>query len=45
MITLQVLLHANDYATISLYGGSAILLAVVAALLPIETKGRSLKVC
>ena len=39
----QVLLHVNDYATISLYAGSSLLLAVLAMALPIETKGRALK--
>lgn len=39
----QVLFHASDYATISLYAGSCLVLAVVALLLPIETKGKSLK--
>ena len=40
----QVLLHANDYATITLYTVSSLLLAVAAMFLPIETKGKSLKV-
>ena len=39
----QVFLHANDYATLSLYAGSCLLLAVLAMLLPVETKGRALK--
>ena len=38
----QVLLHVSDYATISLYGGSALVFAVLVFLLPIETKGRAL---
>lgn len=36
----QVLLLRSDYAAISLYAGSALLLSVAALLLPIETKGR-----
>lgn len=39
----QVLLDVNDYATLSLYAGSSLALAVLAMLLPIETKGRLLK--
>ena len=42
---LQVLLHKNDYAAIALYAGSCLLLAIAALLLPIETKGKSMKVC
>ena len=38
----QILLHANDYATLSLYAGSSLVLAILAMLLPIETKGRAL---
>ena len=38
----QVLLSVNDYATISLYAGSSLVIAVLAMLLPIETKGRAL---
>lgn len=38
----QVFLHVNDYATLSLYAGSCLVLAVMALLLPIETKGRAL---
>ena len=38
----QVLLRVNDYATISLYAGFSLVLAIVAMLLPIETKGRPL---
>ena len=38
----QVLIILNDYATISLYAGSSLVLAIVAMLLPIETKGRIL---
>lgn len=41
---MQVLYDLNDYATLGLYGGSSMILAVLAMLLPIETKGRSLKV-
>lgn len=39
----QVLLHASDYATFSLYAGTSLSLAIAAILLPIETKGRALK--
>lgn len=39
----QILLHVNDYITFSLYAGSCLVLAVLAILLPIETKGRALK--
>ena len=39
----QILLHANDYATLSLYAGSSLVLAILAMLLPIETKGRALR--
>ena len=39
----QVLVSINDYATISLYAGFSLALAIVAMLLPIETKGRSLQ--
>lgn len=42
---LQTLYHVHDIVTILLYVGSCIVLAVLALLLPIETKGRSLKVC
>ena len=38
----QVLLHANDYVTISLYVVFSFVLAILAFLLPIETKGRIL---
>ena len=38
----QVLIHASDYATISLYAGSCLGLAILAMMLPIETKGRAL---
>ena len=38
----QVLIILNDYATISLYAGVSLVLAIVAMLLPIETKGRIL---
>ena len=39
----QVLLHSNDYATISLYAASCFVLAILSLLLPIETKGRAMK--
>ena len=39
----QVLLHANDYVTFSLYAFSSLVLAILALLLPIETKGRALR--
>ena len=42
--TVQVLYDLNDYATLGLYAGSSVVLALLAMLLPIETKGRSLKV-
>ena len=38
----QVFLHANDYVTFSLYAFSSLVLAILALLLPIETKGRAL---
>ena len=38
----QVLFFVSDYATLSLYAGSCLLLAVLVMLLPIETKGRPL---
>ncbi len=34
----------SDLATISLYAGSCLVLAILSCLLPIETKGRSLTV-
>lgn len=39
----QVLFRANDYAAISLYIFSSLVLIIQALLLPIETKGRKLK--
>lgn len=39
----QVLLHFNDYFTISLYAASSLGIAALALMLPVETKGRSLK--
>ena len=39
----QVLIRVNDYAMISLYAGFSLVLAIVAMLLPIETKGRHLR--
>jgi MFS family permease len=39
----QVLFRASDYAAISLYAFSALVLIVQALLLPIETKGKSLR--
>ena len=39
----QVLLHVNDYLTLSLYASTSLALAVLAILLPIETKGRALR--
>ena len=41
---MQVLLHVSDYATIAIYSVSALLVAILALILPIETKGRSLTV-
>ena len=38
----QVLLHVNGYLTLSLYASTSLALAVLAMLLPIETKGRAL---
>ena len=40
----QVLLKSSDYATFALYAMSCLVLMVLALLLPIETKGRSMKV-
>ena len=42
--SLQVLLKSSDYATFALYALSCLVLMVLALLLPIETKGRSMKV-
>ena len=39
----QVLIHANDYATLSLYAGSCLFFAILSLMLPIETKGRALR--
>ncbi len=39
----QVLFRTSDYATISIYAGTCLILAFVALLLPIETKGKALK--
>ena len=44
MYKMQVLLHVSDYATIAIYSISALLVAIIALILPIETKGRSLTV-
>ena len=41
---MQVLLHVSDYATIAIYSISALVVAVIALILPIETRGRSLTV-
>ena len=41
---LQVLFHRNDYAAVSLYAAPCLILAIAAILLPIETKGKSMKV-
>ena len=40
----QVLLKSSDYATFALYAMSCLVMMVLALLLPIETKGRSMKV-
>ena len=42
-IVAQVIFEANDYVTLSLYDGSCVFFAVLAMLLPIETKGRALR--
>lgn len=42
-IVADVVYEANDYVCISLYAGSCLIFAVLAMLLPIETKGRALK--
>jgi len=39
----QVLWNTNDYVTLFLYAGSSVIFAVLALLLPIETKGRALQ--
>ena len=44
MFKIQVLLHVSDYATIGIYSISAFLVAILALILPIETKGRSMTV-
>lgn len=41
---LQVLFHINDIAALLLYAVSCLIMAVVSLILPIETKGKSLKV-
>ena len=40
----QVLLKSSDYATFGLYAMSCLVMMVLALLLPIETKGRSMMV-
>ena len=40
----QVLLKSSDYATFALYAMSCLVMMVLALLLPIETKGRSMMV-
>ncbi len=42
-VVAQVVFAANDYVSISLYAGSCIVFAILSMLLPIETKGRSLR--
>ena len=42
--SLQVFLHKSDYGAISVYGAFAIIVAFFSLLLPIETKGKALKV-
>ena len=44
VLLFQVLLKSSDYATFALYAMSCLVLMVLALLLPIETKGRSMKV-
>ena len=44
IFSLQVLLHVNEYATISVYSATALIAAIAAFFLPIETRGRSLTV-
>lgn len=39
----QVLFETSDYATISLYGFSSLVLIIHALLLPVETKGKPLR--
>ena len=39
----NVIFEANDYVTIALYSASSLVLAVMAMMLPIETKGRPLQ--
>ena len=39
----QVLFRTSDYATITIYAGSSLVLIVLSLLLPIETKGKLLK--
>ncbi len=40
----QVLFKNSPYATITLYGSTGLIAAIVAFFLPVETKGRHLKV-
>ena len=40
----KVLLKESAYAAISLYGSMCLIASVAAVLLPIETKGRDMKV-
>ena len=39
----QVLFETSDYATIGVYTGSSAVIALMAILLPVETKGKLLK--
>ena len=41
---LQVLFHSTDFGAVSLYAGSCLVMSLAAILLPIETKGMSMKV-
>lgn len=44
VLSLQALLRASDYATFAVYASSCLVFTMLALLLPIETKGRSMKV-
>jgi len=45
MFDSQVLLKASAYVAITTYGVMSLIATVAALVLPIETKGRELKVC
>ena len=44
ILCFQVMLKASSYVAISIYGVMSLIAAVAAIMLPIETKGREMKV-